>query len=226
VNTGQAPTTEEIVRAYLAAKRAVIDQGFAHEIAWQSCGGPASRDPVEFVREAAWVVLSAGMSESVLRGIFDRLTAAMYGFDPAKLSGHRGQARVAALAVFGHERKIDAVLEIADVVSRIGSEGLCAALVSAPEQFLRSLPYIGPVTWRHLAKNIGIPVAKPDRHLTRLARATARQSADELCAEIGAWLGEPVPVVDLVLWRWSVLRSRECRGYCAETFLHHGASQK
>lgn len=57
--TGQAPTTEEIVRAYLAAKRAVIDQGFANEIAWQASAGSASRDPVEFVREAAWVVLSA-----------------------------------------------------------------------------------------------------------------------------------------------------------------------
>lgn len=209
-----------MVRAYLAAKRAIIDRGFAYEIAWQASRGSATHEPVDFVREAAWVVLSAGMSELVLRVVFGPLEAAMHGFDPSKLLARREQARVAALSVFGHERKIDAVIEIAEIVSRIGPEGLRAALMSAPEQFLRSLPYIGPVTWRHLAKNIGIPVAKPDRHLTRLARATSRQSADELCAEIGGWLGEPVSVVDLVLWRWSVLHARECSGGCGDALFH------
>jgi hypothetical protein len=33
-------------------------------------------------------------------------------------------------------------------------------------------------------------VAKPDRHLVRIARATARPSVDALCEEISAWLGD------------------------------------
>jgi hypothetical protein len=205
------PSTEELVHLYLRAKNFVIDRGFAHEIAWQSSTALAEPSPSSFVREAAWVVLSAGMSESVVRRLFSRLSVAMYGFDPVALSRHRERARVAALTTFGHERKISAILDIAAVVSHMGPDGLRTALTEEPEPFLRSLPYIGPVTWRHLTKNLGLPMAKPDRHLVRLALAVGRESVDGLCDEIARWLGEPVAVVDLVLWRWSVLNARECR---------------
>jgi hypothetical protein len=208
------PSTEELVHLYLTAKTFVIERGFAHEIVWQSSTALADPSPSAFVREAAWVVLSAGMSESVIRGLFSRLCAAMYGFDPVALSRNRERARVAALTTFGHEKKISAILDIAATTSRIGPDGLRAALIDDPEHFLRSLPYIGPVTWRHLAKNLGLPVAKPDRHLVRIASATGRESVDGLCNEIARWLGEPVAVVDLVFWRWSVLHARECRRLC------------
>jgi hypothetical protein len=203
------PSTEELVRLYLTAKTFVIERGFAHEIVWQSSAALAEPSPPVFVREAAWVVLSAGMSEWVVRGLFGRLSAAMYGFDPVTLSRNQERARTAALATFGHTRKINAILDIAATVCRIGPDGLRAALRDEPEPFLRSLPYVGPVTWRHLAKNLGLPVAKPDRHLVRLALAVGRESVDGLCDEIARWLGEPVAVVDLVLWRWSVLYARE-----------------
>jgi len=208
------PSTEEIVHLYLAAKTFVIERGFAQEMAWQSSVALAEPSPPVFVREAAWVVLSAGMSEWVVRGLFGRLSAAMYGFDPVTLSRNKERARAAALATFGHERKINAILDIAATVFSIGPDGLRAALTDDPEPFLRSLPYIGPVTWRHLAKNLGLPVAKPDRHLVRLARTVGRESVDGLCDEIARWLGEPVAVVDLVLWRWSVVHARECHRTC------------
>jgi len=45
-------------------------------------------------------------------------------------------------------------------------------VLDEPHAFLMSLPYVGAVTWRHLAKNLGLPVAKADRHLVRLAGRT------------------------------------------------------
>jgi hypothetical protein len=222
VNLG-APSTEELVCLYLTAKSIVIERGFADEIAWQSSAALAEPTPAAFVREAAWVVLSAGMRESVVRNLFRQLSGAMYSFEPAALCRNRERARTAALTTFAHERKISAILDIAAMVSRIGPGGLHAALMDDPEPFLRSLPYIGPVTWRHLAKNLGLPIAKPDRHLTRLASATARGSVDELCDEIASWLGEPVAVVDLVLWRWSVLHAQECRRAACNPALHTAA---
>jgi hypothetical protein len=95
----------------------------------------------------------------------------------------------------------------------LGSAGLKKGLRD-PEPFLRSLPYIGPVTWRHLAKNLGAPVAKADRHLVRLAAATGRRDVDGMCAEISDWVGEPVAVVDIVLWRWAVLHATACGQPC------------
>ena len=172
-----------------------------------------------FVREAAWVVLSTGMRESVVRGLFRRFARVLHDFDPTALSADPSAARDAALTVFGHKGKVKAILDIAATVDQLGEDGLREAMHGDPQSFLCSVPYIGPVTWRHLAKNLGVRVAKPDRHLVRVARATSRPSVDALCEEISAWLGEPVPVVDVVLWRWSVLHSSNCRGTC-DSVLH------
>jgi hypothetical protein len=214
-----APSTDELVRSYLIAKRVVVDGGFAHEIAWQAAAGPARLTAAAFVREAAWVVLSSGMRESIVRALFGRLAQALHDFEPSAMSADRQGTRAAAVTVFGHEGKINAILDIAITADRLGEDGLREAMHSDPKSFLCSLPYVGPVTWRHLAKNLGVQVAKPDRHLVRVAQATARPSVDHLCEEISAWLGEPVPVVDVVLWRWSVLHSHVCREIC-DSVLH------
>lgn len=205
--------TDDLVACYLDAKSSVIDAGHAGEIAWQTAAGRRPVTPRLFVREAAWVVLSAGMSEAVVRMVFPSLGRSLHEFSPARLARERTTARADALAVFGHERKIDAVLDIAETAQRLGSAGLRQSLRD-PEPFLRSLPYIGPVTWRHLAKNLGAPVAKADRHLVRLAAATGRNDVDEMCSEISSWVGEPVAVVDIVLWRWAILHAQACVRPC------------
>lgn len=200
--------TNELVRIYLRAKRQVVDSGFDHEVAWQLETARLPLTAERFVREAAWVVLSGGMSEAVVRGLFPRLEQACYDFDLEQMATNRPNVRGHCLDVFGHERKIDAILEIAQTVKQLGDPGLIHALRDL-ENFLRSLPYIGPITWRHLAKNIGVPVAKADRHMVRFAAATGRENVDQLCVEISDWIGDPVSVVDVVLWRWSVLHGRE-----------------
>lgn len=206
-------STDELVRVYLRAKRLVVDCGYAHEVAWQSAAAEPLT-PRRFVSEAAWVVLSTGMSESVVSRIFPRLASAFGDFDPDWLAVNGPAARDRTLCVFGHERKIDSILRIADTARRLGADGLRHRMLD-PEPFLLQLPYIGPVTWRHLAKNLGSPLAKADRHLVRFATATRRQSVDELCMEISSWLGDPIPVVDVVLWRWSVLHTRSCDHGCS-----------
>jgi hypothetical protein len=74
-----------------------------------------------------------------------------------------------------------------------------------PVRELRKLPFIGPVTRYHLAKNLGIDVVKPDRHLTRLATTLGFRSAENMCTVIGRAVGEPAAVVDIVLWRYCSL---------------------
>lgn len=211
--TRAAPTTDELVRAYLRAKRMVVESGFEHEVAQQAAAGATPLTPQRFTREAAWVILCSGMSEAVIASLFPLLEKRLGGFDPRWLSRHRQRARPLGLALFGHERKIDAILRIADVADSLGPAGLVQAMRD-PESFLTALPYVGPVTWRHLAKNLGAPCAKEDRHLTRIATAAGRPSVDGLCQEVSQSLGEPVAVVDVVLWRWSVLHARSCARVC------------
>ncbi len=206
-------STDELVRAYLVAKRSVINSGYAHEVAWQSEVAPPLT-PRRFVNEAAWVILCTGMSEAVVSRLFPRFVEQLGDLSPEWLVAHVTTARSRALGIFGHEQKIDSILRIAETARVLGADGLRYSMQD-PEPFLLGLPYIGTVTWRHLAKNLGVPVAKADRHLTRFAKAAGRPSVDYLCAEISSWMGDPVPVVDVVLWRWSVLHARSCDKGCS-----------
>jgi hypothetical protein len=213
------PTTEELVRRYLAAKRFVMEAGYTTEIAWQARTRISDVTSCTFVREAAWVVLSAGMRESVVRHRFPTLTAALHDFQPAAIV-RDPDVRAAALGAFRHERKIDAILAIAALAYRLGPHGLRRGLVHDPVRLLQRLPYMGPATSRHLAKNLGLPVAKPDRHLVRLADAAARADPDHLCAEIADWLGDPIAVVDIVLWRWANLHQGRCAAQTCDGLPH------
>jgi hypothetical protein len=71
--------------------------------------------------------------------------------------------------------------------------------------FLQTLDFVGPITKYHLAKNIGLDVVKPDRHLMRLAKAAKFPSPTDLCQSIADVTGDKISVIDLVLWRYSTL---------------------
>lgn len=200
---------QKVTRIYLIAKRAVVDAGYAWEIAWQQGRRMPDVTVEKFMREAAWVVLSAGMSEMVVRKHFDRLTEVMHDWNPAAIVLDKSTF-AAGLKIFQHRGKMAAIQEIAAVLDQLDHRRLFDLLSDDAESFLRSLPYIGPVTWAHLAKNIGAQVAKADRHLARLARLLHKGSASDMCEYISIWTGEPVPVVDIVLWRYSVLHLRAC----------------
>lgn len=197
-----------LVDGYLRAKFEVIEAGYAGEIMWQSgrdAGGVTAR---EFVREAAWVVLSAGMSEAVVATRFPLLARAFQDFDLDGLTDD-DSTRALAMAAFGHARKIDAIFQIAHFASDAGNAGIQSLLQVDRIEELMQLPYIGPATSRHLLKNLGVQVAKPDRHLLRIADR-AGVGVEELCETLAHAVEDSVAVVDLVLWRWSTMHT-PCR---------------
>lgn len=202
--------TERLVRRYLQAKGVVINAGFAAEIHWQAKASPARLTASTFLREATWVILSAGMRESVVKNLFADISIALHDFDTTAVVSDPC-VRDAILRTFSHERKVDAILAFADVASDLGDDGIRARLSRGAEEFLRGLPYMGRATTRHLIKNLGWSVSKPDRHLIRLAVRAGRSDPDALCTEIASWLGDPVSVVDVVLWRWSTIHERWCQ---------------
>lgn len=209
VNIAKPLTTDRVVRHYLHAKRIVIESGFASEITWQHSVRVEDVTEVSFLRETAWVVLSSGMRETVIRNVFPRLAIAFHHWQPHMVTADP-DAHFKALRIYRHESKIKAVLTAASVAQHLGEEGIRHALTYEPDTLFDSLPYIGPVTRRHLAKNLGAALAKGDRHLARLAAATGRCDVDTLCQEISEWIGDTIPVVDIVLWRWATLHQKAC----------------
>jgi len=191
---------------YLDVKRGVIEAGFAWEVEWQGTVTLNGLTEPGFLREAAWVILCSGMREAVVRGRFADLSEAFLGWRSAQeIVVERRSCRRRALAAFNHRSKIDAIIDISRQVAAVTFEGIRADLVLRGVSYLQSLPFIGPVTSFHLAKNIGLQVAKPDRHLVRIAAMFGFSSAQGMCAAIADVVQDPIPVVDVVLWRFAAL---------------------
>lgn len=97
-------------------------------------------------------------------------------------------------------------------------------------QYLDSLPMIGPITKYHLARNLGIDCAKPDRHLARLAQkfgfinhvgvrpqdltnkqavADMEQGVHRMCKALADFTGWRIGTVDVILWRYCNMQSKQ-----------------
>jgi hypothetical protein len=197
---------QALALAYLEAKREVILAGFGSEIDWQENLSLQQLTETAFLREATWVVLSAGMREKVIRNRFPQIADAFLHWHSGRLISDQSAAcRTSALSVINHSRKIDSILIRAQIVADEGFPAIYGHLTETGVDYLKRFPFIGPATSRHLAKNIGIPVAKPDRHLKRMAAHFCYSSPDEFCADIALLASQSVPVVDLVLWRFATL---------------------
>lgn len=201
-----------IASFYVNAKQRVIAAGFAEEIVFQQLTKFDSLTESVFLREAAWVILCAGMSEQVIRAKFENLAAAFLYFQSSEDIATQGdQCYQRAIAVFRHHGKIRAIVRAAESVAAEGFENLKAKLSVDPFPVLERFDYIGPITVKHLAKNIGLVTAKEDRHLSRLAYSTGFNNASALCSAISRYLGDREDVVDSVLWRYATLQSKGTR---------------
>jgi hypothetical protein len=157
--------------------------GYGETIDWsERIQSPETAD--EFAANAIYVICNSGMRVTVATPIFVRCMESL-------------SAGQSATLVFGHPGKAPAI----DALWRQRHElfeGYCRA--DAKIEFLGAIPWIGPVTKYHLAKNLGADTAKPDLHLERLARRD-RTTTERLCRRLAKLTGYRVATIDTVLWR-------------------------
>ncbi|OPX61892.1 hypothetical protein [Methanoregula sp. PtaB.Bin085] len=191
---------------YAFAKTIVQDEGFQDEISWQSTLCFNDLNETTFLREIAWVILTCGMKESIIRNRFEDISRCFFQWSSAqKILSNREKCQRSALKIFNNEQKIAAILYAADQINNIGFKTIKRKIQSNPITFLQTFDYIGPVTVYHLAKNIGLPVAKPDRHLVRIATQENYPDVQSFCGDISRMSGDPIPVVDIVFWRFATI---------------------
>lgn len=171
----------------LRLQLAASSKEFFDEYKWsQSLKAPTT--PGELVCEYTWVVLNSGMKNTVARKIMDRVWPLLTADQPIG-SVFRHPGKVAAIErVWAHRADYFTCFRVAtDII------GWCD-----------SLPWIGPITKYHLAKNLGADVAKPDRWLQRVADAGG-ETVTALCERLATATGDRIATVDVVLWRACVV---------------------
>lgn len=194
----------DIVSAYNLAKEIVLNAGYRTEIEWQASLDFDLITEADFLREHAWVALSAGMHERIIRRCFGIISLCFYDWQSAEtIIEQENNCRCLALRYFNNHRKIDGIIKTARIIASFGFASYKEEIRRNPLQVLQSLPFVGPVTRYHLAKNIGLPFAKPDRHLVRLATSVGYSDIQQFCKDISEYVDDSIPVVDIVLWRFA-----------------------
>lgn len=199
----------ELTSVYLRAKEHVLNAGYGEEVEWQTNVDFDEVTESDFLKETAWVILSAGFRESVVRRCFAKVSDAFLGWHDAKrIYEQREECLSKALKIFANQQKMEAIAEVVRRVAENGIEIIKEQIRVDGISVLERLPYIGPVTSYHLAKNLGLAAVKPDRHLVRIADASGYRSAHEMCSRISEAVGDSLSVVDLVLWRYATLNRK------------------
>ena len=198
-----APNLTEALRIFSEASRYIQSAGLERELQLHRELNIEVFTESDLLREAAWVILCSGFRESVVQRLFGHISLCFCDWESAReIVNAAAGCRLAAARVFRHEAKIDAIVNVAWRIERLGFTALKRSIISNPIGELQRFPHIGPVTVLHLAKNLGLDVAKPDRHLVRLSAYVGFESASELCDTIAHSIGETTRMVDLILWRY------------------------
>lgn len=181
------------IQEYKNIRQGVIDAGFGGDIKWSE-GVKSPKTAEVLAREAIFVICNSGMKWTVARPIFDRIMPILYANPRASLA----VVEANVLTVFRHKGKVGAIAEI----WRNRAAYFCNFKSTADKlAFCVALPWIGEITKFHLAKNLGVDCAKPDRHLQRIARHYKYTSVDALCRALAQKSGDRIATVDVVLWR-------------------------
>ena len=193
----------QLLEFYRSAKSWVERSSYADELRWQASLNQPNFSESDFLREYAWVVLNSGFRESVVRKYFDFISLCYCDWQSAEEIHALGDiCSNAASTAFGNMRKLRAITYTAGFVHRTGFDELKTDLIEDFFGLASTLPFIGSATSRHLAKNLGIDAAKPDRHLVRLAEQFGYCTVNEMCSTISDATGDSLSVADIVLWRF------------------------
>lgn len=161
----------------------MIEKGYNSEITWCNSIPPLEELNKEyFFREYVWVVLNSGMLNQVAEKIFTRFWTNL-DFNTIK-----------------HPHKHNSIKE---VFTNLDTYFEDFKKSNNKLDFLESLPHIGKITKYHLARNLGLGYAKPDRHLVKIASVFLFDNVQAFCNKIAEKTGEKVGVVDIVLWRFA-----------------------
>jgi hypothetical protein len=191
------------VRLFSKARGYIQQAGLGAEVTWQRDADFGAFSESDLLREHAWVTLCSGFRESVVRRVFNQISLCFCDWESSEAIVAAGQVcLLTASSSFANRAKLQGIYSASVHVRTAGFRAFKASAMTDPINKLQVLPYIGPTTSWHLAKNLGLDVAKPDRHLVRVSRSFGFRDAAHFCRELAASTGEQAKVVDLIVWRY------------------------
>lgn len=162
-----------------------------------------SLDSFRFWEEYVWCVYVGGFNSKIVAAKWESLSESYWPWDLCDESFWYFVEPILA-----HRAKFDGIVSVAYLLRqyRDAKPGNRLWWSEFKQDYLRSveliqkLPFMGPVTAHHLARNIGHSTIKPDLHLVRLSRHYMYGSPFLMCRELSERYQESLAVVDLILF--------------------------
>lgn len=170
---------------------------------------PTEHETEFFLSEYTWIVSASGFRVSHVQSKWDGLRIAMHGFELERLK-EMSSEQIEATYMEHMLRNRAKARAISETIRRYSArtwdfDELMRRLEATQDvDILKTLPYIGDALKYHLARNLGLDVAKPDVHMLRLAPRFGytgdNTGIQAMCEHIARYRKERVGVVDYVLW--------------------------
>ncbi len=189
-NTKNKQKVNDLLRHYKKAYD-FVSKNFPEDISWQNTVKFAKITPKYFFEQYVWVVLASGFKVSIVQKIYEK-----WSKNPNDFSTIR------------HPLKNKAIKKTSKNYRRLFKELKSKKTNDERLEYLGTLPHIGNITKYHLAKNLGIDVAKPDVHLQRLMKKFGFNDVQQMCNVIKRKFRHKVSVIDIVLWRYAEQRKK------------------
>jgi hypothetical protein len=153
-----APTTDtastDLTKTYHVAKSAVIAAGYQSELDWQAAVSLETLTEPDFLQYTAFVILVSGFRSAVVNRIFPAISTAFLDWSSAaSLTENATTCLADASRIFRNQTKLTAIVHLCRHVADTGFPAVHKAIRTQGIAYLRILPFIGPVTVFHLAKN-------------------------------------------------------------------------
>ena len=185
-------SNKAIIILYFRIRKEIIEKGYSKEIEWcDNIPNLKELDKTSFFREYVWVVISSGMKNQVAEKIFKNFWIDI-----------QLENKTINFDVIRHPNKNKAIKKVYNRLDFYFNHFLKS---KNKLLFLKNLPHIGDITKYHLARNLGLIFAKPDRHLVRIANHFEYSDVQKFCKKISELTNDKIGVVDLVFWRFANL---------------------
>ena len=179
----------EIIEFYNQVKKDIIQKGYKPEIDIVENRTFEQQSSNIFYWEYVYVVCNSGMKNQIAEKIFSNY-------------------KKIGISAINHPLKKKALIELELNFKKWFDELQRKNTDEEKLVYLESLPHIGKITKYHLARNLGIDCAKPDRHLVRIADRFGYSDVQDMCKDLSVASGDRIGTVDVILWRYSNLKEK------------------
>ena len=179
-----------------------IKKNFPEDLEWsKKVSENVDWDQRKFIQEYVFAVYVSGFRYSVVQKKMYDFQKVFYDWNLEEILKNEKEVKIEARKLINNRNKINSIIRGLKMLDELDFDSFKSKVMMSIDM-LTMFPYVGKVIKFQLARNLGFDVAKPDKHIVRIAE---KYNLDpiEMCEMISRATGYKVHTVDSILWRYA-----------------------